>query len=135
MALPHNADAVSCYGLRTGVPPFYTQRHIPGNATADVEMRMERHNSLPGKRVLTEPFGVLLRAIEARAGFVELILAFQGGGPRALQKVCDLGLRERLEGADGFEGLVEDQDGQFCISPRKGIFHRFRRDMPSYNIR
>src|SRR5256886_5705988 len=36
------------------------------------------------------------------------MLAFQGGGPSALQKVSDLGLRERLEGADGFEGLVED---------------------------
>lgn len=49
-----------------------------------------------------------LRAVEARAGFVKLVLAFQGGGPGALQKACDLGLRERLEGADGFEGLVED---------------------------
>jgi hypothetical protein len=45
--------AVSCYCVRTGVPPFYTQRHIPGNAADDVEMSMERHNSLPSKRVLT----------------------------------------------------------------------------------
>src|SRR5213076_453758 len=73
-----------------------------------VEMNMERHNSLPSKRVLTQPFGVPLRAVEARAGFVQLVLAFQGGGPGALQEACDLGLRERLEGADGFEGLVED---------------------------
>ena len=69
---------------------------------------MERYNSLPSKRVLTEPFRVPLRAVEARAGFVELVLAFQGGGPGALQKACDLGLRKRLEGADGFEGLVEE---------------------------
>src|SRR5204863_76902 len=61
--------------------------------------------SLPSKRVLTEPFVVPLRAVEARAGFVELVLAFQGGGPGALQKAGDLGLRERLEGADGFDGL------------------------------
>ena len=46
--------AVSCYCLRTGVPPFYTQRHIaPEMPPTTVEMNMQRHNSLPSKRVLT----------------------------------------------------------------------------------
>src|SRR5438270_12926300 len=49
-----------------------------------------------------------LRAIEARAGFVQLVLALKGSGPGALQQAGDLGMGERLERADGFKGLIED---------------------------
>ncbi len=68
---------------------------------------MERRNSLPHKRVLTQPLRVLLCAVETRASLVELVLAFQSGRGGALEEAYDLGLCQRFEGADGFEGLVE----------------------------
>ena len=69
---------------------------------------MKYRSSLRSKRVLAQPFGVSLCAIEARAGFVQLVLALKRSGSGALQQAGDLGMGERLERADGFNGLIED---------------------------
>ena len=59
----------------------------------DIEMCMERHHALPSKRVLTEPFGVPLRAVEARAGFVEPRTCLPRRRTWCAAEGCDLGLR------------------------------------------
>ncbi len=64
-----------------------------------------------GVSSLAEPLWVGGGAVVVLRGFEELELAFAGGLAGAIEDVGELSFGERLEGAGGFEGLVEDGHG------------------------
>src|SRR5580658_10631992 len=55
-----------------------------------------------------EPFGMLGRGIEMIASLEKLVLSVRRGLGGTGEQMLGLGLRQRLEGSGGLEGLVQD---------------------------
>ncbi len=58
--------------------------------------------------LLAEPLGVVGGAVEAAGGFEELVFSFSGGVAGAGEQAGGLLGRQGLEGAGGFNGLIEN---------------------------